>query len=755
MPDAVPMEAPPKYELKDTTLRVRPAGLLYETGVEDSESCMAQVVDALGKNKTAQTVAIVGTREYEYSSAETKMLAETAQALEEIVRNRNLLSVLILGEYRDYVADDFAYLQVLVMTKLPADPVSVYVELRRRMRHINVRIRSTTGKRTEAYQILMNNVIYPILQILENTSLIKAAKPFLDGYKTGDRAIYRQLFHPTVRPVFMQTRYQTQLPEGAEVVDRYTIRDGVEIEIYKVRGSVRYFYQAIPPEFKLSEDHYTILDAARRYMVEHKPRDIEFADPEHAREVFYNIGRDLLLDIAQQAGVQLARQELARLTAILTRYTAGLGVLEILLADDRLQDIYINSPIGSNPIYVFHQDYQECVTNFIPTQEDAESWATRFRLASGRPLDEANPVLDTEVVVPGGRARVAIITRTLSPQGLGFALRRHRDDPWTYPLFIQPNIRYFNDLFAGLMSFIIDYSRTFLIAGTRSSGKTSLLNASLLEIMRKYRIVTVEDTLEIPINKLRNLGFNVESLKSRSVITQVETELPADEAIRTSLRLGDSVLIIGEVRSLEAKALYEAMRIGALANTVAGTIHGDSPYGVFDRVVNDLQVPATSFKATDIIVICSLMKSADGLKRFRRVTSVTEVRKHWKDDPASEGGFVPLLQYSSREDALKPTDTLLNGESYILNEIAQSVREWAGNWNDVWENIILRGRVKKTITEFAIANKKPDIMEAPFVIESNDAFHLVSEQLRNEVGTIPAERAFEMWYDWFKKQVKK
>ena len=59
---------------------------------------------------------------------------------------------------------------------------------------------------------------------------------------------------------------------------------------------------------------------------------------------------------------------------------------------------------------------------------------------------------------------------------------------------------------------------------------------------------------------------------------------------KASLRLGDSCLIVGEVRSVEAKALYEAMRVGALANVVAGTIHGASPYGVFDRVVNDLNV---------------------------------------------------------------------------------------------------------------------------------------------------------------------
>ena len=78
------------------------------------------------------------------------------------------------------------------------------------------------------------------------------------------------------------------------------------------------------------------------------------------------------------------------------------------------------------------------------------------------------------------------------------------------------------------------------------------------------------------------------------------------------------------------------MRVGALANVVAGTIHGDSPYGVFDRVVNDLEVPKTSFKATDIVIVTNPVKTADGLHVSKRVINITEVRKHWAKDPLEE-----------------------------------------------------------------------------------------------------------------------
>jgi len=443
----------------------------------------------------------------------------------------------------------------------------------------------------------------------------------------------------------------------------------------------------------------------------------------------------------------LNERKLREMANVLARYTAGLGTLELFLADEKIQDIAINSPIGRSPVYIFHGDHEECETNIIPSMDDADSWATRFRLQSGRPLDEANPVLDTEIIVPGGRARIAAITRSLSPDGLGFALRRHRDNPWTFPLFIKNKM--IDSFSAGLMWFIIDGSRTLLIAGTRSSGKTSFLGSCMVQIMPKLRIISVEDTLELPIVQLRDLGYNIERLKSRSVITHVETEIAADEALRTALRLGDSCLIIGEVRSREALALYEAMRIGALANVVAGTIHGESAYGVFDRVVNDLGVPATSFKATDLVVVCNSLKSPDGMHTFRRIVEMTEVRKHWKNDPAEEGGFENLMEYSAKEDVLKPSKTLLMGESQILNNIASRIRDWKGDWEAIWDNINLRAKILQTIVDHS--DKNSYILEAPFIMQSNSQFHIISDEVRNETGTMSSKMIYDKWFDWFRR----
>ena len=219
--------------------------------------------------------------------------------------------------------------------------------------------------------------------------------------------------------------------------------------------------------------------------------------------------------------------------------------------------------------------------------------------------------------------------------------------------------------------------------------------------------------------------------------------------------MGDSCLIVGEVRSSEAKSLYEAMRVGALANLVAGTIHGDSPYGVFDRVVNDLGVPRTSFKATDIIVVANPIRSADGLHRWRRVTEITEVRKLWEQDPLLENGFSDLMKYDGKTDELQPSDDLINGDSEILKSIAGNVKEWAGNWDAVWDNILLRSKIKETIVNFAVKNNDLDLLEAPFVIQSNDEFHRISDNIKEEVGVLDSKRIFFEWNEWLKRSIKK
>ena len=724
--------------------------------LEDDPVCMSRTVDILSEAGNVTKIIYSQKRNYEYDYNQTSMIQEVASLYSQLTKRRDLFSygnLLADPNSTRWAAQWYANIQNITADLLKRDPIGAFVELKRAVRDERIKMDRTLDpsyiKSAQKYIA----VLQYLMSLMEKTKLIESAKQYLSGYKLGERSVYRRIFTPDIRPDFMFTKLMSTFPPDGEEIDSYHIDKNTEVTIFELQDNVQYLYHLMPPEFKLSEEKYEVLDTARKIMSEHKPTRQEFIDPERMRQVFYNIGSDLIEELVNYRNLRFSAAEIDEMTKILVRYTVGFGLIEVLLQDEKVQDITINSPLGDIPMFIVHQDYGDCKTNIIPTVPEADSWASKLRLISGRPLDEANPILDTELSIPGANSRIAVVAPPLNPSGLAFAFRRHRDKPWTLPLFIKNKMM--NPLAAGIMSFLIDGSRSMLIAGTRSAGKTSLLGAVLVELMRKYRVITIEDTLELPVNSLRKLGYNIQSMKVAAALTKGTSEVPADEGIRTTLRMGDSALIIGEIRSKEALALYEAMRIGALANVVAGTIHGDSPYGVFDRVVNDLQVPRTSFKATDIIVVANPVRSADGLHRWRRITQITEVRKHWEQDPLIEKGFVDLMKYDSKKDVLEASEELINGDSEILKAIAGNVKKWAGNWDVVWDNIILRAKIKETLVDFAAKQNTPWLLEADFVVQSNDQFHKISEKIRNEIGTLDSKRIFFEWNEWLKRHVKR
>ena len=749
---------PGEYEIieegQQQVLRINYLGVSFPPSIEHSKSCMGDVVEKLIQASSVSRILLSADRNYIYGDDQTQMLREIANLYVYFTKQKRILSG-FSGLDIDYLSRNpgkLASVQYVVSNLLRSDPIGAFVELRRMVREQKISLNKLKNPMARKDEESYLKSLIDMLNLFSKLKIIVLVKDSLDGYVVGDRSIYAGVFRPIISPNFMLTRLMAQIPVNAVEIDGYNLDEETNILIFSLKNDVKNYYHLTPPEFNLSDDKIELLNLARNILAEHQPEAMEFTDPAKMRKTFHNIGRDLLMELAQHQNIDLDLENADNLADVLVRYTVGFGLLEVLLKDEKIQDIVVNGPIGETPIFIVHQDYGECVTNILPSAVDGESWATRFRMISGRPLDQANPVLDTELDVPGGRARVAIIGSPLNPMGLGYALRRHRDKPWTLPLFIENKT--INYLGAGLLSFLIDGSRSILIGGTRSSGKSSLLGSVMVEIMRKYRVITVEDTLELPVKALRDMGYNIQPMKVRSALAEGGSELSADEGIRTSLRLGDSSLIVGEVRSKEALALYEAMRVGALANVVAGTIHGGSAYAIFDRVVNDLGVPRTSFKASDIIIIINPIKSPDGLHKIRRILSITEVRKHWEEDPLKEGAFVELMKYNPESDELEPTDNLINGDSEVIKEIASSVKEWAGNWDAVWDNIQLRADIKKNLVEFAKREKRPELLESGFVVLANDAFHKISDVVLTKEKELDSKKILFRWNEWLKKEAK-
>ena len=245
---------------------------------------------------------------------------------------------------------------------------------------------------------------------------------------------------------------------------------------------------------------------------------------------------------------------------------------------------------------------------------------------------------------------------------------------------------------------------------------------------------------------MKDIGFNIQSLKTKSAISvsKTETEVSPEEALRTALRLGDSAIIVGEVRSKEAKVLYEAMRVGAAGNVVMGTIHADSAYAVWDRVVNDLEVPTTSFKATDLVIVARPIRFKGSLKRHRRITEITEIKKYWNEEPQREGGLLDLMKYDAGKDSLE-----LMEDNLKESELLKKIQKTSGlSINDIWADIKMRGSAKLFLVELKNQHKIPHLLESENTSLCNNKLLLLKEEMLEETGKIDYDQLLGKWKNW-------
>ena len=98
---------------------------------------------------------------------------------------------------------------------------------------------------------------------------------------------------------------------------------------------------------------------------------------------------------------------------------------------------------------------------------------------------------------------------------------------------------------------------------------------------------------------------------------------------------------------------------------------------------------------------------------------------------------------------------MANGDSEVLKEIAGNISEFAGNWEAVWENIMLRADCKQALVDMAEKEKKPELLEADFVTETNDMFHKLLDQVKREVGKLDSKRILFDFKAWLKKEAKR
>jgi type IV secretory pathway ATPase VirB11/archaellum biosynthesis ATPase len=452
-----------------------------------------------------------------------------------------------------------------------------------------------------------------------------------DGYATA--------LAPTVGLVASRWRVDTAPPPGARLVETRQLDTGGTVRQYATEaGRDRYVLEPVEHRFAAGEAE-TLAAAHERLAA----------------------GRVAGGDRAPRRAVRTVAPDgvdVEPIVRVLRKHTRGYGLLVDLFADPAVSDAFVTAPAPKNPVRV-GLGGETLPTNVRLDEGGVEALASRFRRESGRGFSRAAPTLDASVTVGDRRVRVAGVTDPAS-DGTGFAFRAHDREVWTLPGLVA------NDTLtagaAAVLSLAVERGHSLLIAGPRGAGKTTLLGALLWEIPPAVRTVVIEDTPELPIGPLRTAGRDVQPLRA----DPDGTGLSPSEALRTALRLGNGALALGEVRGEEARALYEAMRVGANSEAVLGTVHGDGATATYERVVSDLGVPPSSFAATDLVVTVEIAESASQPRRIRRIEEVTG------SDPPS---FEPL--YGRPDGGLEGSGRIDRGNSRALVSFAAPGESYA------------------------------------------------------------------------------
>ena len=547
------------------------------------------------------------------------------------------------------------------------------------------------------------------------------------------------------RPGFSPSWIVFDKPKGSILVKEYVV-DEIPVKLYRLPTEIEGLYYVDPPEYHIKEDYMRLIDMARKELLAEYPRGMEVLKPGASMRYIQEEGAKLIFKLAKLYGIKLGKdreEEMAtvqELAKYLMKYTAGYGVMEILFKDPYIQDIYLDAPVSDNNIYVILQGGlgkgipEKFLTNIVLSERDAKSMISRFRMESGRPFSEAHPLL--EIDLKQFKTRVTAVGPPLSPRGISFAFRRHARVPWTLLRHIY--LESITPMGAGLLSFLIDGNATMLVTGSRSAGKTSLMSSILFEFPQSQRVIIIEDTPELPATYLQGLGYKVLPLLVRSTFGGT-SELSMDDALRLALRLGESAIVIGEVRGKEAKTLYEAMRAGTAGSSVLGTIHANTPRAVYERVVYDIGIPSMSFNATDVVVVAGFTRPSGLHRQIRKVVQISEYIK------GSDGEFQDLMVFDMREGMLKETDVLYEG-SGLIGSIAKA---WGMDYEDAVDNIRLRAKIKAALVRRAVETGNLAYLSHYWISSANNKmWELIARDVEEE-GVVDHDRVFERWKEWF------
>ena len=272
----------------------------------------------------------------------------------------------------------------------------------------------------------------------------------------------------------------------------------------------------------------------------------------------------------------LAADAEARLERAVFDALCGLGGFQPYLDDPLVENVNAN---GCDQVFVRYADgHRERVPPVAASDAELEDLVRAVAARAGieeRRFDRGCPRLS--VPLPAGGRLFAVMAVTARPC---VAIRRDRLAAATLA-DLAGNGTMSGEV-AAFLAATVRARKNILISGGTAAGKTTLLRALASAIPPAERLITIEDSLELCLDRDAGAHPDAVALQAREPNVEGQGEVSLAELVRWALRMSPDRVIVGEVRGREVVPMLNAMSQGNDGSMT--TLHASSSRGAFMKL---------------------------------------------------------------------------------------------------------------------------------------------------------------------------
>ena len=378
--------------------------------------------------------------------------------------------------------------------------------------------------------------------------------------------------------------------------------------------------------------------------------------------------RALAEQLSRSSPEPLSAVDQERLVKEIIDEVFGMGPLEALMHDPTISDILVNGPSQ-----VFIERFGRLEETGIVFADNAHLMMIIQRVAArlGRRIDESSPMVDARL--PDG-SRVNAIIPPLSLEGPVLSIRRFAERLTAEDLLANGTVM------PQMLTFLkacAEARISVLVSGGTGSGKTTILNVLSRFIPEDERLVTIEDSAELMLQRR-----HVVRLETRPANMEGAGEIAQRDLVRNALRMRPDRIIVGEVRGAEALDMLQAMNTGHEGSLT--TIHANDTRDALTRL--EMMVMMTGFElpipvirqyiGSAIQVIIQLARLKGGRRRVLRISEIAGTEK---------GDYVLRDLFGFRQLGLR--NGRAHGEYHVTGEKPSFLGRLAASGIDLPENL--------------------------------------------------------------------